>query len=104
MHIDNFDPSTFLWILKDFDFPYVAAEWNAIRDRKDPSELNGMSVIGKYLAKMRLKKWSNYTWADTEMLQKKSEEQRIAREEEISKFYEGRKELKEISQQLEKGV
>lgn len=25
-HVDAYDPSTFTWILKDFDFPYVPGE------------------------------------------------------------------------------
>jgi hypothetical protein len=50
------------------DVPYVPAEWNVLRDRaynRDPKRMNGMSVFGKYLAKMRLKKWKDYTWADS---------------------------------------
>jgi hypothetical protein len=31
--------------------------------------MNGMSVIGKYLSKMKLKQWKNYTWKDSEKLQ-----------------------------------
>ena len=27
MHIDNYDPSTFLWLLEKMDVPYVPAEW-----------------------------------------------------------------------------
>ena len=26
MHIDNFNPETFLWILEDMDIPYVPVE------------------------------------------------------------------------------
>ena len=26
MHIDNFNPETFLWLLQDMDVPYVEAE------------------------------------------------------------------------------
>jgi len=33
MHVDNFNPETFTWILEKADFPYVPAEWNAIRDK-----------------------------------------------------------------------
>ena len=54
MHINNFEPDTFLWLLEKFDVPYIEAEWNVLRDRayaKDPYKMNGMSVIGKYLAK-----------------------------------------------------
>ena len=37
--------------------------------------MNGMSVFGKYLSKMKLKQWNKYNWADTEMLQQKHEEE-----------------------------
>ena len=77
MHINNFEPDTFLWLLEKFDVPYIEAEWNILRDRayaKDPYKMNGMSVFGKYLSKMKLKQWKNYTWADTERLQLEAEE------------------------------
>jgi hypothetical protein len=28
MHVDNFDPSTFLYILEDMDVPWLPWEWN----------------------------------------------------------------------------
>ena len=74
MHIDNFNESTFLWLLEKMDVPYLPSEWNVLRDKayaKDPYKMNGMSVFGKYLAKMRLKQWKMYGWADTEALQEK---------------------------------
>ena len=77
MHINNFDPETFLWLLEKFDVPYIEAEWNVLRDRafqKDPYKMNGMSVFGKYLSKMKLIQWKKYTWADTEMLKQEAEE------------------------------
>lgn len=77
MHINNFDPDTFLWALEKFDVPYIPAEWNVLRDRayaKDPYKMNGMSVFGKYLSKMKLKQWKGFRWADSEMLQKEAEE------------------------------
>lgn len=77
LHINNFDESTYLWLLEKFDVPYIPAEWNILRDRayaKDPYKMNGMSVFGKYLSKMKLKQWKNFTWADTERLQAEAEE------------------------------
>lgn len=71
MHIDNWDPETFLWILEKFDFPYIESEWNILRDRayaKDPHKMTGLSVIGKYISKMKLKQFKNYTWADSDRL------------------------------------
>ena len=64
MHIDNWDPETFLWILEKFDLPYIESEWNILRDRayaKDPHKMTGLSVIGKYISKMKLKQFKNYT-------------------------------------------
>lgn len=77
MHINNFDPNTFLWLLEKADVPYIEEEWNVLRDRafsKDPHGMNGMSVYGKYLSKMKLKQWKGYTWADTERLKLEAEE------------------------------
>ena len=77
MHIDNFDPNTYLWLLEKMDVPYIPEEWNVLRDRayaKDPHKMNGMSVFGKYLSKMKLKQWKQYGWADTEKLRAQSEE------------------------------
>ena len=77
MHIDNYNPETFLWLLEKFDVPYIEAEWNTLRDRayaKDPYKMNGMSVFGKYLSKMKLNQWKHYTWADTERLKVEAEE------------------------------
>ena len=85
MHIDNFNPDTFLWILEKMDVPYIPEEWNSLRDKafaKDPYKMNGMSVFGKYLSKMKLKQWKEYSWADTERLMAIGEEHRKMMEEE----------------------
>ena len=77
MHINNFEPDTFLWLFEKFDVPWLPWEWNVLRDRayqKDPYKMNGMSVFGKYLSKMKLKQFKNYGWADTERLQAEAEE------------------------------
>ena len=73
MHINVFEPDTFLWLLEKFDVPYIPGEWNILRDRayaKDPHKMH--SVFGKYLSKMKLKQWSKYGWADTERLQEEA--------------------------------
>lgn len=79
MHIDNFNPDTFTWILEKMDVPYIPEEWNVLRDKafaKDPYKMNGMSVFGKYLSKMKLKQWKEFSWADTERLMAAGEERR----------------------------
>lgn len=81
MHIDNFNPETFLWLLQKMDVPYVPEEWNVLRDRayaKDPNKMNGMSVFGKYLSKMKLKQWKGYSWDDSEKIQTLNAEKKKA--------------------------
>lgn len=94
MHIDNFNPETFLWILKDMDLPYIPEEWNVLRDRafaKNPN-LTGMSVFGKYLSKMKLKQFKSYGWEDSEKLQALNEEKKKAVAVEREKYEEHLKE------------
>lgn len=106
-HINNFEPDTFTWILKKMDVPYIPWEWNTLRDRKyqeDPKKgTGGPAVMGKYLAKMKLKQWYDketgkpYTWDDTERLvaelgqpEEVSEEDKAeeeARQKEIQDMY-----------------
>ena len=77
LHVNNFEPDTYLWILEKFDVPYIEAEWNVLRDRayaKDPHKVTGSSILGKYLSKMKLKQWKGYSWADTEMLKSQADE------------------------------
>lgn len=81
MHIDNFNPDTFLWALEKADVPYVEEEWNKIRDKafaKDPYKMNGMSVFGKYISKMKLSQWIRYHWCDTERLRVELDEAKRA--------------------------
>lgn len=88
MHIDNFDESTYLWLLEKMDVPYVPEEWNVLRDRafaKNPN-LTGMSVFGKYLSKMKLKQWKDYGWADTDKLNALNEERRSVQSAERAEF------------------
>lgn len=99
-HIDNFDESTFLWVLEIMDVPYVPTEWNVIRDKafaKDPYKMNGTTVIGKYLAKMRLKQWKDYTYKDSQKLQEETAEKAQKKTAE-KKDYE-----KQLKQQYEEG-
>ena len=72
LHIDNFDESTYLWLLQKMDVIYIPSQWNSLRDRafaKNP-HLNGMSVFGKYLSKMKLNQYNKYGFHDTEQYKK----------------------------------
>ena len=103
MHIDNFEPETFLWILKDMDFPYIPEEWEVIRNKafeKNPN-LTGMSVFGKYLSKMRIKQFKEYGWEDSEKLQTANAEKRkqaIAERERHEAILKGQYESGEITE------
>ncbi len=96
-HVDNFKPDTFMWILEKLNIPYVQVEWNLIRDRafqKNPKKMTGMTVLGRYLSKMKLTQWRDketgqpYVWADTERLNHKTEEKDEAFAEEVKKIEE----------------
>ena len=100
MHIDNFNPDTYLWLLEKMDVPYIPAEWNILRDRayvKDPNKMNGMSVFGKYLAKMKLVQFKKYTWEDTEKLKVEAENREREQEAEREKIE------KQLKIELEEG-
>ena len=71
MHVNNFDPETFTWILKEVDVPYVPDEWNKLllKYGKNKEKLTGMTILGRYLSTMKLRQWKDYTWADNEHIQ-----------------------------------
>jgi len=71
MHVDNWNSDTYLWILQEVDVPYVPEKWNKLLATygKDKTKLTGMSILGRYLSKMKLKQYKEYRWNDTEHLQ-----------------------------------
>ena len=71
MHVDNFSPDTYMWILQECDVPYVPDEWNKLLSTygKDRSKLTGATIVGRYLSKMKLKQYREHRWGDTEYLQ-----------------------------------
>ena len=71
MHVDNWRADTYLWILKEIDVPYIPKEWDdlLLKYGKDKTKLTGMSILGRYLSKMKLKQYKDYRWDDTEHLQ-----------------------------------
>ena len=71
MHVDNWNPDTYLWILQEIDVPYVPDEWNKLLAKygQDRKKLTGLSILGRYLSKMKLKQYSIYRWEHTEHLQ-----------------------------------
>lgn len=71
LHVDNWSPDTFLWILQECDVPYIPEEWQKLLGSyaRDPSKVTGMTILGRYLSKMQLKQFKEYRWKDTEFLQ-----------------------------------
>ncbi|MBR2506900.1 MAG: hypothetical protein IKB70_08415 [Bacilli bacterium] len=57
LHVDNWDPETYLWILQEIDVPYIPDEWNKLLASygKDRRKTTGMTILGRYLSKMKLK-------------------------------------------------
>ncbi len=79
MHVDNWDPKTYLWILQEIDVPYVKDEWNAALEKylDQPEKMSSVTVLGRYLAKMRMKQWESYRWKDTQIIEEKMRQERI---------------------------
>ena len=73
-HINNWDPDTYLWILQEIDVPYVPDEWNKLLMKygQDRAKLTGMTILGRYLSKMKLKQYKDFRWEHTEFLQEQA--------------------------------
>ena len=71
LHVDNWDPQTYLWILQEIDVPYIPDEWNKLLANygKDRSKVTGLTILGRYLSKMKLKQYRDFRWSDTDHLQ-----------------------------------
>lgn len=73
--IDLNSRSTVLSILKEVDAPFIPEEWNVLRERYEYSTNKAgaqirnpnanQSVLGRYLGKMKLMQFKEYTFADT---------------------------------------
>ena len=71
MHVDNWNPDTYLWILQEIDVPFIPDEWNKLLATygKDRSKVTGMTILGRYLSKMKLKQFKDFRWKDNDFLQ-----------------------------------
>lgn len=80
MFVDNWNPDTFIPILEDIDVPYVKDEWNKTLERElertEPSKITGTTIVGKYLAKMRIKQFKDARFVDSEKLQAEIDEKK----------------------------
>lgn len=71
MHVDNWNPDSYLWILQEADVPYIPEEWNKlmVSFAKPGAKVTGASIIGRYLSKMKLKQFKDFRWKDNDHLQ-----------------------------------
>lgn len=100
MHINIWQPDTFVWLLEKMDVPWLPWEWESLRQKayaKNPNKKNDTTVFGKYLSKMKLKQFKDKGWADTEELQ---EQHRLIEE---TKSAEARTLQEMYADQYEKG-
>ena len=74
MHVDNWNPDTYMWIIQEADVPYVPDEWNKLmlKYAQDKSKVTGATIIGRYLGKMALKQYRDFRWKDTAFLQEEA--------------------------------
>lgn len=77
--VDSWDPDTFLWILEEIDVPYIKDVWDDCLAKygADPEKLTGTTIIGRYLAKMRMVQYNKYHWKDSEELQQKAVQRKV---------------------------
>lgn len=78
MHVDNWDPSTFIPILQEIDVPYIKDQWDQLLEKfgQDPTKITGTTILGRYLSKMKLTQWNKYRFADTEQLELEAKEKK----------------------------
>ena len=78
MHVDNWNPDSYLWILQEADVPYIPDEWSKLLESygRDKTKMTGMTILGRYLSKMKLKQFKDYRWKDTEFLQEVADNKR----------------------------
>ena len=78
MHVDNWNPDSYLWILQEADVPYIPDEWSKLLESygRDKAKMTGMTILGRYLSKMKLKQFKEYRWKDTEFLQELADTKR----------------------------
>lgn len=84
MHVNNWDPETFLPILEDADVPYVQWKWEELLNKYcgNPDAVTGMTVMGRYLSQMKLVQFKKYSWADSDKLNEEHRQQVAAALEE----------------------
>ena len=101
MYIDNYDYTTFSWILEMFDIPYIKNVWIKMSNDiylKNPAKFSNRSVIGKYIRTMNMKQYADYCFADSDKLNMAQEMAKERREATVDKDY-----VLQLQKELEEG-
>ena len=100
LHVNIWQPETFLWLLEKMDVPWLPPIWDKLRDKsyaKNPSKKNDTAVFGKYITTMKLKQYKQYGYADSEKamqelqlsLSQKEEADKVFRDQVTKQFENG---------------
>ena len=73
-NINTYDFDTIIPLLKELNFPYIKKEFAQLRFFSDIPPSKRM-VISRYLSKMKLASFRDYTFEDSDLLNKINEEQ-----------------------------
>lgn len=69
------DPASFMHILKAIDVPWVPSEYRTIYNKNvKPNAPNSLSILGKYIMKMKLIQYNKYGFMDSAEAQEKYEQ------------------------------
>lgn len=91
MHINIREPGSFLPLLEKIDVPYIEGEWDSLADKYGNNpKTTSTAIFGRYIAKMKLKQYNKYTFADTEKFVEDAKlrelKDRVAKLAEINKY------------------
>lgn len=76
MHVNIWEPETFVWLFEEYDVPWCPWEWENLRQKsyaRNPNKKNDTAVFGKYLSIMKFKQYRDKGWADSQTLQAEHE-------------------------------
>lgn len=76
-YVDCKKPETFLWILKEFDIPFIESIWVSIAKKvytRDPDKFTSSAVMGSYFRVMMMGDWRKHGWKDSVALTERFKE------------------------------
>lgn len=102
MHVNNWEPSTFLPILEDADVPFVQWKWEELLNKycTNPENVTGMTVLGRYFSQMKLVQFKKYGWEDSDKINEQHKKEVAAALEETNLTEEEKEEI--INKEIDK--